>query len=304
MHKDNLDSRLLLLSPTWPSAFNPFKSARLSEQVVRLYIVRAYRGDNNPNPSPNPIHSRSSRPSPASGWPMFSAQCRAIAPLCSMPSGASGTPRWPSRPSCAMSCQRSSPPPSGATAGRWRAWRGTPFRWPSVAEHNHHWLIEPQQKGTTLPPGALRAAPPVRPSTLGMLTISRSPPGRLTGAPRPACWARDRTTRLLFLFAYRWLPRDHAPCLHPVWCSCSRPCVLSPSITLQSYHLQAPRCGAQGLRTALGWVALGIPAAVPAPNAHHMAGPRMANSNRLRGQGSSTPSSATDRGSSDAPHIP
>ena len=34
MHKDNLDSRLLLLSPTWPSVFNPFKSARLSEQEL------------------------------------------------------------------------------------------------------------------------------------------------------------------------------------------------------------------------------------------------------------------------------
>ena len=34
MHKDNLDSRLLLLSPTWPSVFNPFKLARLSEQEL------------------------------------------------------------------------------------------------------------------------------------------------------------------------------------------------------------------------------------------------------------------------------
>ena len=32
MHKDKLDSRLLLLSPTWPSAFSPFKSVLLSEE--------------------------------------------------------------------------------------------------------------------------------------------------------------------------------------------------------------------------------------------------------------------------------
>ena len=32
MHKDKLDNRLLLLSPTWPSTFSPFKSALLSEE--------------------------------------------------------------------------------------------------------------------------------------------------------------------------------------------------------------------------------------------------------------------------------
>ena len=34
MHKDHLDGRLLLLSPTWPSVFNPFKSARLTEEEL------------------------------------------------------------------------------------------------------------------------------------------------------------------------------------------------------------------------------------------------------------------------------
>ena len=34
MHKDHLDERLLLLSPTWPSVFNPFKSARLTEEEL------------------------------------------------------------------------------------------------------------------------------------------------------------------------------------------------------------------------------------------------------------------------------
>ena len=34
MHKGHLDSRLLLLSLTWPSVFNPFKSSRLSEEEL------------------------------------------------------------------------------------------------------------------------------------------------------------------------------------------------------------------------------------------------------------------------------
>ena len=43
MHKDNLDSRLLLLSPTWPSVFNPFKLARLSEQDQELAPLEGIR---------------------------------------------------------------------------------------------------------------------------------------------------------------------------------------------------------------------------------------------------------------------
>ena len=35
MHKDHLDERLLLLSPTWPSVFNPFKSAQLTEEELK-----------------------------------------------------------------------------------------------------------------------------------------------------------------------------------------------------------------------------------------------------------------------------
>ena len=35
MHKDHLDKRLLLLSPTWPSVFNPFKSAQLTEEELK-----------------------------------------------------------------------------------------------------------------------------------------------------------------------------------------------------------------------------------------------------------------------------
>ena len=38
MHKDHLDERLLLLSPTWPSVFNPFKSARLTEEELKPLI--------------------------------------------------------------------------------------------------------------------------------------------------------------------------------------------------------------------------------------------------------------------------
>ena len=36
MHNDRsaLDSRLLMLSPEWPSVFNPFKSAQLSEEEL------------------------------------------------------------------------------------------------------------------------------------------------------------------------------------------------------------------------------------------------------------------------------
>ena len=34
MHKGHLDSRLLLLSLTWPSVFNPLKSSRLSEEEL------------------------------------------------------------------------------------------------------------------------------------------------------------------------------------------------------------------------------------------------------------------------------
>ena len=34
MHKDHLSSRLLLLSPTWPSVFSPFKSGLLSEKEL------------------------------------------------------------------------------------------------------------------------------------------------------------------------------------------------------------------------------------------------------------------------------
>ena len=36
MHKDHLDSRLLLLSPKWPSVFNPLESSRLSEEELAL----------------------------------------------------------------------------------------------------------------------------------------------------------------------------------------------------------------------------------------------------------------------------
>ena len=35
MHKDHLDQRLLLLSPTWPSVFNPFKSAQLTKEELK-----------------------------------------------------------------------------------------------------------------------------------------------------------------------------------------------------------------------------------------------------------------------------
>ena len=35
MHKGHLDERLLLLSPTWPSVFNPFKSAQLTEEELK-----------------------------------------------------------------------------------------------------------------------------------------------------------------------------------------------------------------------------------------------------------------------------
>ena len=35
MHKDHLDQRLLLLSPKWPSVFNPFKSAQLTEEELK-----------------------------------------------------------------------------------------------------------------------------------------------------------------------------------------------------------------------------------------------------------------------------
>lgn len=34
LHKGHLDERLLLLSPTWPSVFSPFKSARLTEEEL------------------------------------------------------------------------------------------------------------------------------------------------------------------------------------------------------------------------------------------------------------------------------
>lgn len=35
MHKGHLDSRLLLLSLKWPSVFDPFKSAQLSEEELK-----------------------------------------------------------------------------------------------------------------------------------------------------------------------------------------------------------------------------------------------------------------------------
>ena len=35
MHKDHLDQRLLLLSPTWPSVFNPFKSVQLTDEELK-----------------------------------------------------------------------------------------------------------------------------------------------------------------------------------------------------------------------------------------------------------------------------
>ena len=38
MHKDHLDQRLLLLSPTWPSIFNPFKSAQLTEEELKPIV--------------------------------------------------------------------------------------------------------------------------------------------------------------------------------------------------------------------------------------------------------------------------
>ena len=60
----------------------------------------------------------------------------------------------------------------------------------------------------------MRAAPPVRPSTQEMLTISRPPPRRCSAA----CLPGSATRRLCIFFAYRWLPRDHAPCLYPVSC--------------------------------------------------------------------------------------
>ena len=61
----------------------------------------------------------------------------------------------------------------------------------------------------------MRAAPPVRPSTQEMLTISRPPPRRCSAA----CLPGSATRRLCIFFAYRWLPLDHAPCLCPVSCS-------------------------------------------------------------------------------------
>mmetsp|Transcript_22332 Transcript_22332/g.53511 ORF Transcript_22332/g.53511 Transcript_22332/m.53511 type:complete len:231 (+) Transcript_22332:724-1416(+) len=76
---------------------------------------------------------RSSSQLPASGWSMSTAQCRETAPSCLTRYGASGARRRLSRPSCALSCQRSSPPPSCATADRRPAWRGVPSRWPLAA---------------------------------------------------------------------------------------------------------------------------------------------------------------------------
>ena len=55
----------------------------------------------------------------------------------------------------------------------------------------------------------MRAAPPVRPSTREMLTISRPPPRRCSAA----CLLGSATRRFCIFFAYRWLPRDHAPCV-------------------------------------------------------------------------------------------
>ena len=54
---------------------------------------------------------------------------------------------------------------------------------------------------------------PDRPSTREMLTISRPPPRRCSAA----CLPGSATRRLCIFFAYRWLPRDHAPCLCPVF---------------------------------------------------------------------------------------
>ena len=56
-------------------------------------------------------------------------------------------------------------------------------------------------------PGA-PAEPPVRPSTQGMLTISRPPPRRCSAA----CLLGSAARRLCIFFAYRWLPCDHGPC--------------------------------------------------------------------------------------------
>ena len=41
MHKDHLDSRLLLLSPKWPSVFNPLESSRLSD-ILSMCRTRQY----------------------------------------------------------------------------------------------------------------------------------------------------------------------------------------------------------------------------------------------------------------------
>ena len=56
-------------------------------------------------------------------------------------------------------------------------------------------------------PGA-PAEPPVRPSTQGMLTISRPPPRRCSAA----CLLGSAARRLCILFAYRWLPCAHGHC--------------------------------------------------------------------------------------------
>ena len=110
MHKDHLDQRLLLLSPTWPSVFNPFKSAQLTKEELK----------------------------PLTHFTLAEVQCamprdRAIV-LEQIRREWGSDRRRPSRHSCARSCQGFLQAPSGATASRWPGWRGVPSRWPLADE--------------------------------------------------------------------------------------------------------------------------------------------------------------------------